>query len=124
MGLLPTILVVEDDDGSRYLLQFIISMVLPGARVVEAPSVAAARSALSSTAVTAVLTDYHLPDGTGLDVIGAANAVDPAVPVLANSADPDASTAMVQAGACGFFSKPFDMPQLAAQLQRFGRGAA
>jgi DNA-binding NtrC family response regulator len=115
-------LVDEDDDGSRSLLQYIISLVLPDALVLEAASVADARAALAANAVTAVLTDCHLPDGTGLDGLGAARSADPTLPVLANSTDADFRAPMVAAGATSFFLKPFDMPQLTTVLLRLAGG--
>lgn len=86
------LLVVDPDDETRAETAADLRGELPEAVTVETPGTAeAATAALEGTPpVAAVVTEYELPDGTGLDVIeAAAEAVPDAGCVLYTDADPD-----------------------------------
>ena len=60
------VLIVEDDEGVRRSLQLMLKW--RGFAVQSCGSVAAVRE-LGTSAAGLLVTDYHLPDGTGLDVL-------------------------------------------------------
>jgi two-component system KDP operon response regulator KdpE len=60
----PCILVVDDDEDLRYVLRRVLER--HGFRVLEADSLA---SALAAPPVELVITDLHLPDGSGDDLV-------------------------------------------------------
>ena len=117
MGVPPLIMVVEDDAGSRELLHYIITAALPGARVVDATTVADALQLFRTLPLNVVITDYRLPDGTGIDVLQSIREVDMALPVLANSCNIDVAGQMLRAGATRFIPKPYDILQLCSWLR-------
>jgi diguanylate cyclase (GGDEF)-like protein len=78
----PVVLVVDDDPGARRLVR--LGLELEGATVVEAGSVAQARSALSP-AVRGVVLDRELPDGDGLELVAAVGEVCPDARIVVNS---------------------------------------
>ncbi|MEZ3143702.1 hypothetical protein [Halobaculum sp. MBLA0143] len=86
------LLVVDPDDETRAETAADLRAELPEWVTVETLGTAeAATATLGETPpVAAVVTEYELPDGTGLDVIGAAaEAVPDAGCILYTDADPD-----------------------------------
>jgi DNA-binding NtrC family response regulator len=67
-------LVVDDDASQRISLEALLSGELT---VVSAANVASARRALAETPFDVVLTDYSLPDGTGMQVLKAMTEASP-----------------------------------------------
>lgn len=61
------VLIVEDDEGVRRSLQLMLKW--RGFAVQTCDSVAAVRELGADAAAGLLVTDYHLPDGTGLDVL-------------------------------------------------------
>ena len=71
--------VVEDDEDYRAMLRVLLSR-LPIQHSLEAlffERVDEARSAFKKQRVDVVLADFHLPDGTGVEVVGHAQRVAP-----------------------------------------------
>jgi two-component system KDP operon response regulator KdpE len=122
-----TVLVVEDDEVNRALLRAILA---PGAHrlpgptaIVEAESLADARSALAETRVDVVLLDVRLPDGNGLDLARdlATLTSRPRIVVLSASVLPAERQAALDAGCDAFLGKPFvprDLLELLDDLLR------
>jgi DNA-binding NtrC family response regulator len=110
----PTLLIVDDDPIMRLLLRRILAQYLPHAVVFSAGSVADARAHLTSADLALVLTDYHLTDGTGADVLNAAHAHDPTLPVVVISGNTMIADRMLGAGAAGFIAKPFAIEDVLA----------
>lgn len=54
-----------------------------------------------------MITDYHLTDGTGLDVLAASKVYDAPPLVIVISGDTTRMTAVLEAGAVAFLAKPF-----------------
>jgi len=98
-----TILVVDDDDSIRDLLEIILGRLY---HVITADGVGAATAALDTYEnIDLILTDYHMDDGVGTDLCGQE------VPVFLMSAgfDPDLAKDLLQSGdIAGFIPKPFD----------------
>lgn len=66
------VLLVEDEDMNRTLVRAILARSpderLKRLQVIEAPSLAAARTALAQGGLDVILLDTRLPDGDGLDL--------------------------------------------------------
>jgi CheY-like chemotaxis protein len=76
-----TILLVEDEIGNREILTEILRDL--GYTVIDAPDGATALSAVrQGVPIDLVLTDYRLPDMTGLDVVRTLRRTLPEVPVI------------------------------------------
>jgi CheY-like chemotaxis protein len=76
-----TILLVEDEAGNREILDEILSDL--GYEVIDAADGSSALSTIQHGAhIDLVLTDYRLPDMTGLDVVRALRKALPHLPVI------------------------------------------
>jgi CheY-like chemotaxis protein len=76
-----------------------------------------ALSALQHYAFALIITDYHMPGASALDILSAARAYDPSVPVVVVSARPQVEASVLSAGATAFFAKPFEIEPLSALVQ-------
>jgi DNA-binding NtrC family response regulator len=91
-----------------------------GYSVEEANDAVEARTCLSSSRVSVVLTDLRLPRGSGMDVLRAAREADTNLPVIVMTAYgtiEDAVAAMKE-GAFDFLSKPVDTDHLLVLMER------
>ncbi len=112
------ILIVEDKDALRQMWR--LTLERAGYGVVEAADLKQARQALRRQPPTVVLTDLRLPDGTGLEVLRAAKALDPDVPVVVLTAygSIEEAVAAMKDGAEDFLQKPVDPDHLLLVLER------
>ena len=78
-----TILVVEDDEANRILLNETLGK--EGYDVMLAEDVSAGMEALKRQGFNVVLTDLRLPDGSGLDILAYVNEHMPSTPVIVMS---------------------------------------
>jgi len=85
-----------------------------GYRVVSVGSRDAGLLAVQAEALRLVITDLRLPDGDGLDIVRAARAVTPPLPVLVATVlgSPVVRDACLAAGASAFLTKPFSVVTL------------
>lgn len=96
------LLCVEDNPDICEL----VSAILTEFEVISANSIAEAWSRYDEQDYSLIILDYHLDDGTGLDFCSKLRSLDPLVPVIFFTSDPDITPAMVrQAGAQGLVSK-------------------
>ena len=114
------ILIVEDDENSRYGLRTVLEM--EGYRVEEARTGAEALAATESTRYDAVFMDIHLPDGEGTAVIRRIRERPDGgeMPILAltgQTADADRKK-IEESGASTYLSKPVDVRHLLKTLAR------
>jgi CheY-like chemotaxis protein len=112
-----SILVADDDPSMRRLLVRVAQFVDPRIGVVEAESGAEALAALQQHAFSIVITDYHMPGMSGLDVVLAAHAQSPSRPIVVVSAQHEVEATVLAAGATLFIAKPFAVEQVAAMLR-------
>lgn len=115
-----TILVVDDAEDCITTLDLALR-VLPGVAVRAAQSAEAAWSDLENGTVAAVITDIHLPQMTGLDLVTRIRK-DPrfqTLPVIVVSADADPSTPSraLGLGANAYFTKPFSPSAMRKKLE-------
>lgn len=127
--LVPAVLIVEDDDALRRLLE--AALQAPDRELVLASSAAEAARLATERTFALILLDLHLPDGDGRGLLARWRESDRTrdVPVFVLSADLDEQTkaACFAAGADGFFDKPLRPEAIAtavsARLQRLARSS-
>ena len=68
----------------------------------------------------AAIVDYHLPDGTALDLIARLKSIDPGIPLIVLTAfgEIDRALEAVKLGAEHFLTKPIELATLSLMLQR------
>ena len=115
------ILLVDDDPQVRK----VVARVLRKAEleVVEVNSGREALGELRSTTFDVLVSDVHMPELTGLDLMRAVRAVDLDLPVILISGAPDVptATAAVEHGAFRYLTKPIDSVVLCDSVQRAAR---
>ena len=115
-----TILVVDDDEDCIATLDLALQ-TLPGVVVRGATSAEEALAGLESGTFSAVITDVHLPEMTGLELVARIRQ-DPrfrSLPILVVSADADPSTPAraLGLGANAYFAKPFSPSAMRKKLE-------
>jgi two-component system chemotaxis response regulator CheY len=115
-----TVLVVDDAEDCAATLDLALQ-TLPGVAVMTAGSAEAALAMLEQDRVAAVITDIHLPEMSGLELIShlRAQARWRALPILVVSADPDPGTPAhaLGLGANAYFAKPFSPGAVRRKLE-------
>lgn len=116
-------LIVEDDVQLRRSVERLLAAW--GIPSMTAQTVAEARTMLAGRP-DLVITDVRLPDGTGLMVAEAANALSPAPLVVAMSgvASPSEAFELARHGVHLYLAKPFSPEQLADKLEAALRGTS
>jgi CheY-like chemotaxis protein len=114
------ILVVDDAEGCVATLDLVLQ-TMPGVEVRSEPSAEAALRFLKHDTVSAVITDVHLPEMTGLELISCIRE-DPRfrrLPILVVSADADPLTPgrALGLGANAYFAKPFSPSAMRRKLE-------
>ena len=112
------ILLVEDD----VVLASAVSRHLErrGYEVCGAETCQAAEALFRARRPDVVVSDYELPDGTGLELLGRFRAIDAGVPLVMLTGQGSINLAVeaIKQGAEQFLTKPVDLPALDAVLQR------
>ncbi len=112
----PHVLIVEDDASIQQSLAEAL-----GRSGYATTAVASAQAALDASlaAVDLVLLDRMLPDGEGLDVLGAIRRQDPFLPVIVLTAkgEPDDRVTGLRGGADDYIVKPFGVEELLARVE-------
>ena len=111
---LPRALVVDDEPHIRELLA--ITLARMDVQAVCAENLERAYELLKAESVALCLTDMHLPDGSGLDLVRYVSRHFPDLPIAVITAHGDVSSAVeaLKAGAFDFVNKPVDLPVLRA----------
>ena len=112
------ILLVEDKDSLRRVLR--LTLENAGYSVVESIDARAAITEIADARHRLVLTDLRMPNGSGLDVLRAARAADPDVPVIVMTAfgSIDEAVQAMKDGAHDFLQKPVDSNHLLLLVER------
>ncbi len=105
-------LIVDDEPDIRELLEITLGRMAIDTSV--AADLAAARALLDDNDFDLCLTDMHLPDGNGLELVNHIAALKPNLPVAVITAFGSMDTAIsaLKAGAFDFVQKPVDLEQL------------
>jgi DNA-binding NtrC family response regulator len=102
------ILLIDDDPG----LSEVISLLLEreGYAVQHAFTVKSGLEKVSAADFNLVVTDLKLPDGTGLDIVGALRSRRPALPIImiTSYSSVESAVAALRGGAADYVIKPFD----------------
>ena len=108
------ILLVEDEELNRTLVKAVLARAeitaVRDAEVVDAGSLASARSKLATEDVDLILLDMNLPDGNGLTLareLAGAGGPRPVVVAVTASVLPQDRAAALEAGCDGFLDKPY-----------------
>ena len=112
------ILLIEDDALlARSLVRL---MRMEGYEVVHVGSAAAALDLVKSSSFDVVLSDVHLPDASGVDVLNLVRAYDSDVPLVLMTGAPTVDTAIeaCNLGVLEYLVKPTPRDQLARVLER------
>jgi DNA-binding NtrC family response regulator len=112
------ILIVDDDQKIRSLLARVVQNVARNAHVIQATNGTEALAALDEYRFALVITDYHMPGASGLDILTAARAYDAGISVIVVSARSQVEASVRRAGAAAFLSKPFEIEPLTAILRQ------
>ena len=107
-------LIVDDEPDIRELLEITLGRM--GVDTVAASDLASARDYLESDRFDLCLTDMHLPDGNGLELVNHIATSAPGLPVAVITAFGSMDTAItaLKAGAFDFVQKPVDLEALRA----------
>lgn len=105
-------LIVDDEPDIRELLEITLGRM--NVATAAAPDLATARALLDSERFDLCLTDMHLPDGNGLELVNHIAERLPGLPVAVITAFGSMDTAIsaLKAGAFDFVQKPVDLEQL------------
>src|SRR5947207_4259811 len=115
---MPDILLVEDKESLRRVLR--LTLEHAGYTVTESADARAATQEISRAPHRLVLTDLRMPHGSGLDVLRAARAADPDIPVIVMTAygSVDEAVQAMKDGAHDFLQKPVDSNHLLLLIER------
>lgn len=118
------ILIVDDSKMLRYMTR----EVLRGfgyEQIHEASDVQEARLQIQKEKIDLVISDFHMPQETGLDLLKwiRANPDYTAIPVILLTTEGEKKTivAMVQAGVQAYLLKPLQAPMLAQKMSELSR---
>jgi DNA-binding NtrC family response regulator len=113
-----SLLIIDDDDLFADSLR--IALAGPTTEVASVTSLAAARVIIRTRAFDAILLDNNLPDGSGLDILEEILAQNDRTKVILATAFPsfDHAVKAVKQGAYDYISKPIDLPELEASIER------
>ena len=117
-----TVWVVDDDEAIRFVLERALHRA--GYTVEVFASVDAVRRALDHGQADVIVTDIHLPDADGLEVLEKLRARQLQVPVIAMTAfsDLDQAVSAFQQGVFEYIAKPFDLDQMLSVVARAAAG--
>ena len=112
------LLLVEDDPSVRTTMQTFLEF--EGYEVDAVSSTRDALQKLSGNAYPIIISDIYIDDRTGIDVLNAARAQDPACSVILMSARGTIETVMAatRGGAFDYLAKPFDLEKLLETVKR------
>ena len=110
-------LIVDDEPDIRELLEITLGRM--DIETQAAPDIATAISALTETRFDLCLTDMHLPDGNGIELVQHINTDYPELPVAVITAFGSMDTAItaLKSGAFDFVQKPVDLEQLRSLVE-------
>lgn len=114
---MPRILIVDDEEGDRLLMQAILARA--GYETVVAPTGEEAFRSFLESGIDAVITDLHMPDVHGFELITILREFDPAPAVIAVSGTGPIQLHMAESlGAQWTLQKPVDPEMLLDAVKR------
>jgi PAS domain S-box-containing protein len=118
------VLIVDDDEACRRVVTRILRKADFDVTAVDGGFKAI--SALEQSAFDVVVSDVHMPDGGGLDLLRAVRRIDLDVPVILMTGVPSltAATQAVEYGAFRYLTKPIDAPAFVKVVEYAARAHA
>ncbi len=118
-----TILIADDDDSLRRVLEFQLQQA--GYSVLTAENGSTAFEIFTRTNIDCLITDWRMPQMSGLELLLRANGLKSEVPVVVITAFGDVETAVsaMRSGAFDFITKPFNRESILLTVEkalRFG----
>jgi len=112
------ILLVDDDPGLSEVVELLLTR--EGYAVARAGTVKAGLERIRKSRLDLVITDLRLPDGTGLDAIGAIRRLRPELPIIliTSFSSLESAIAALRAGAVDYIMKPFDNDEFLHSVAR------
>ncbi|MEQ1872044.1 MAG: response regulator [Vicinamibacterales bacterium] len=116
--ILPTILVVEDDNAFRHVL--VTALESRGYDVIGVADAAAAIATARRESPEMAVVDLRLGDDSGLDVVRGLKTIDPTTTVVVLTGYGSIATALeaVRLGAAHYLTKPTDADRILAAFER------
>lgn len=114
------VLLVDDDQATRFICRRVLARLQAGISIDEAEDATRALECLRSASYDAVLSDYRLGAGSGIDVLAAAREVQPTAfrALMTGFADPALQQlARQQAGVQAFIEKPMTSREFEVALR-------
>ncbi|MEZ5744572.1 MAG: sigma-54 dependent transcriptional regulator [Sphingomonadaceae bacterium] len=113
-----TVLLVEDDPSIAIVIT--AALEAEGLKVTSCDTIAERDRQLAERGFAALVTDVMLPDGDGIETLGAVRAAHPDMPIVILSAQNTLDTAVraTERGAFEYFPKPFDIDELARTVRQ------
>ncbi|MDE8653873.1 sigma-54-dependent transcriptional regulator [Novosphingobium album (ex Liu et al. 2023)] len=113
-----SVLLVEDDTSIAIVIT--AALEAEGFVVTRCETLAERDRLLAGSRYSALVTDVMLPDGDGIETLGAVRDAYPAMPVIILSAQNTLDTAVraTDTGAFEYFPKPFDIDELARTVRQ------
>ncbi len=105
------VLVLEDDELVADLLESVVAASYPGALVQKSENLADALARANDSQFNLVITDWNLPDGSGLDLVRVIRSRDADLPIMMVSGRSDRDSVLKAAhfGISGYITKPFSV---------------
>lgn len=115
---MKNVLIVEDHPDALTVMRSIVADIFPAARTQDAGDCREALALVETNTFNLALVDLHLPDGSGLEVIGRLNARTPQTRIVVSSiyGDDGHLFPALQAGAHGYLLKDDPRDSLVRQL--------
>ena len=117
-GAKPTILIADDDDSLRRVLEF--QLIEAGYDVLLAADGLAALELFTERDVASLITDLRMPGLSGLELVRRVGAISRETPVIVVTAYGDVETAVeaMRAGAFDYITKPFNRDQILLTVKK------
>ena len=112
------VLVLEDDELVAELLETVIASAYPGALVKKFPRLEEAIAETDRQYFDLVITDWNLPDGSGLELVRHLRGRDRELPIVMVSGRSDRDSVLKAAhyGISGYITKPFSVEMVHERL--------
>ena len=112
MPSVPHVLLLDDHPETRAVLAYVVPRFCPFVTIAEASNGAEALRAVAQHSPDLIITDYHMPEMNGLDLVRTLRTQGMQMPIVAISSELDIAESMLAAGATHFLPKPFPLPEL------------
>jgi FixJ family two-component response regulator len=115
----PRVLVVDDEPNLVELINDVVSRQING-RMIVASTVQQAQQILQTQPIELMVTDLHLPDGDGMDLLAELQSQQPHASAIIITGAPtmDGAISAIRRGALDFLPKPFSAEHLAERVRR------